>query len=123
MAGQDYVPLFLPGCEPTLTAGANISAGQLVAVSADWTVSPTSGSSAVQHGVATRTVASGAQVAVWFKGIHPLATAATITAGQPVIAAASGGVAPYVKGTNDASEIVGYALAASANNTVPVHLL
>lgn len=128
MAGQDYVPAFLPGHEISCVAGAAITAGQLVYVSGNsWpnpTVSPTSAATAAVCGVAANTVASGAPVDVYFKGVHGLTAAGTITAGDNVVAAASGQVADLgsiTPGTTNFANIIGSALnSATATNTVYV---
>ena len=126
MAGQDYVPDFLCGDELTCTAGANITAGQLVYVSGNtWpnpTVSPTSAATAAQCGVAANTVSSGGLVDVYFAGVHQLAASGSITAGDPVIAAASGAVADLSSGTTY-SQVVGKALTTAASSLVHVRLL
>jgi len=122
MAGQDYVPLFLPGCEPTVTAAAAITGGQLVVFSGDFTVTPTTAATASKVGVASNTVPSGGSLAVYLKGIHLLAAAAAVAAGVPVKATAAGGVAAWVAGTDDASLIIGHSVAAAAGNKVAVHL-
>lgn len=130
MAGQDYVPAFLPGHEISCTAGANITAGQLVYVSANsWpnpTVSPTTAATASLCGVAANTVASGAPVDVYFKGVHALTAAGTVTAGDNVVAAASGQVADLgtiTPGTTNFANVIGAALtSATATNTVYVLL-
>ncbi|ORV92836.1 hypothetical protein AWC11_07270 [Mycobacterium interjectum] len=124
MAGQDYVPAFLPGHQLSCIAGANITQGQLVYVSGNtWpnpTVSPTSAATAEQVGVAAATAASGQPVSVYFKGVHVLTSTGTINAGDPVMAAAAGAVAEF-SGTTY-SQIIGRALAAAASNAVPVML-
>lgn len=149
MAGQDYVPTFLPGCSVTCVAGAAITAGQLVSITAGTltpgsvplgtpvvfsgtpnsatvapTVSPTSAATDALCGVASNTVASGATLAVWFDGWHTLTTAGSITAGQPVSAAASGGVAGSTStaGTTEYNAVIGHAASASAGGLVVVKL-
>jgi len=145
MAGQDYVPLGLPGYQWSCVAGAAITAGQLVYVSAGSltvgapntsggtpnsgtvtpTVTPTSGATAALVGVAAQTVASGAPVSVYFGGIHVLATAGTISAGDSVVAAASGGVADLgsiTPGTTNFANVIGHAVSANASNLVAVKL-
>ena len=149
MAGQDYVPLFLPGCSVTCVAGAAITAGQVVSVTGGTltpgtpplftpvvttgtpnsatvspTVAPTTGATAEQVGVASNTVPSGGTVAVWFDGVHTLATASTIAAGDPVTAAASGGVADLGTPATDVAdaEIIGHAWSANLDGVVIVRL-
>jgi hypothetical protein len=126
MAGQDYVPQFLPGHELTCTAGANITAGQLVYVSGNtWpnpTVSPTSAATGAWLGVAAQTVVSGATVDVYLGGVHTLAASGSITAGAAVIAAASGAVATVASDASDGANLVGVALTTAASSLVTVKL-
>ena len=95
MAGQDFVPLFLPGHAVTCLAGGAITAGQVVFVSAGTltpgtpplgtpvvsggvpnsatvmpTVEATTGATAELCGVASNTVPTGGTLAVWFDGWH-----------------------------------------------------
>ncbi|BCP29601.1 DUF2190 family protein [Mycobacterium intracellulare] len=121
MAGSDYVPLFLSGGEPTYTAAVAITGGQLVYISGDNAVSPTTAATAAWIGVAAQTVPAGAPVAVYTEGIHMLAASGAIAAGDVVIPAAAGAVATI---GDDAvyTHAVGVATAAAANNQVPVKL-
>jgi hypothetical protein len=151
MAGQDYVPLFLPGHSVTCVAGAAITAGQVVSVTAGTltpgspplgtpvvfsgtpnsatvmpTVNPTTAATDELCGVAANTVPSGATLAVWFDGWHTLTTAGTIAAGDPVTAAASGGVADLgAVGSATVAElatVIGHAVSANADGIVVVKL-
>lgn len=116
----DHTPLFKPGDEVTLTASAAITGGQVVVVSGDETVAPSSGASAAAVGVAKYDAANGAKVGVIFGGVHELASTGTINAGDPVTSAAAGVVAAY-SGTTY-STIIGKALKAAASNKVIVRL-
>ncbi len=122
MAGSDYVPLFLPGDELTFTAGAAITAGQLVYLSAANTVSPTTTNTSAWIGVAAQTVASGATVSVYTEGVHVLAASGAIAAGAVVVAAAAGAVATIASDTVY-TDGVGVALTAASNNQVTVRLM
>lgn len=151
MAGQDYVPTFLPGHSVTCVAGAAITAGQVVSVTAGTltpgsvplgtpvvfsgtpnsatvqpTVNPTSAATAELVGVAANTVASGALLSVWFEGWHTLTTAGSITAGDLVTAAASGGVADLGAVSSATAPtlatVIGKAASASAGGLVIVKL-
>jgi Uncharacterized conserved protein (DUF2190) len=151
MAGQDYVPLFLPGHSVTCVASGAITAGQVVSVTAGTltpgtpplftpvvtsgtpnsatvtpTVAATTAATAEQCGVASNTVASGATLAVWFDGWHTLATAGSISAGDPVTAAASGGVADLGTVSSatvaELATVIGHAVSASADGVVIVKL-
>lgn len=147
MTGQDYVPAY-----PHLTtklpcvAGAAITAGQLVEVSAGTltlggadnqfesspltsgfasvTVIPTTAATPLKVGVAAQTVPSGSPLTVYFGGVHVLGTAGSVTAGDQVTAAASGGVADIGTPTTVAQvmESIGWALSANASNFVEVLL-
>ena len=129
MAGQDYVPLYDSGTTASCVAGAAITAGQLVAITAGAisgggvtpTVSPTSGATASEVGVAAQTVASGAPLTVYFGGVHLLAASGAISAGDPVISAAAGAVADLGAGTTY-SQVVGRAWSAASNSQVVVRL-
>lgn len=121
MAGSDYVPLFLDGGEPTFTAGAAITAGQLVYISGNNTVSPTTAATSAWIGVAAQTVPVGAPVPVYTEGIHTLAASGAIAAGAVVIPAADGAVATIGSDTTY-TDAVGVALAPAANGQVPVKL-
>lgn len=121
MAGSEYVPKFLGGCEVTYTAAAAVTAGQLVEVTGAYQVSPASAAAQAQFGVAAQSAGVNATTAVYFEGIHTLAASGAITAGQAVTAATGGAVAAATSST-PAGEIVGYAQAAAANNLVDVRL-
>lgn len=77
----------------TLTAGAAVIGGQLVAVGPDSKVYPTTGFTWL--GVAGADAAAGDSVVIYFGGVHDLTSAGTITAGGQVIAASAGRVAPF----------------------------
>lgn len=123
MAGSDYVPNFLPAFQVTCTAGTGgVTQGQLVYVSANYTVTTTTAATAARCGVAAQTVAAGQPVDVYFAGIHNLTASGTITAGDPVIAAASGQVADLGAGTTY-SQVIGNAMtSATVGQTVQVFL-
>jgi Uncharacterized conserved protein (DUF2190) len=122
MAGSDYVPNFLPAFQVTCTAGTGgVTAGQLVYVSGNYTVTTTTAATAARCGVAAQTVAAGQPVDVYFVGVHTLAASGSITAGDPVVAAAAGGVADLGAGTTY-SQVVGNALTTAANGFVQVFL-
>lgn len=120
---SDHTYLFKPGAQITLTAGAAITGGQLVVVSDDNEVSPSSAASSKWVGVAAFDAASGSAVTVLSGGVHVLKAAASVAAGALVIAAASGGVATIGSDTG-IGDVVGVALAASDDtaHTVVVKL-
>jgi predicted RecA/RadA family phage recombinase len=116
----EYVPVKAPGDAITLTAGAAITAGNLVYISAANTVLKTSAATVAWVGVAANDAASGDLVTVWTEGVHILTASGTIAAGATVEPAASGQVASHTAGTNDLYA-VGVALTAStAGNPVTV---
>ncbi|MDV3219771.1 DUF2190 family protein [Mycobacterium avium] len=129
MAGQDYVPLYLGGNQASCIAGAAITQGQLVVITGGTlvgggvnpTVVPTSAATSAQVGVAAASAASGAPVSVYFGGVHLLAAAGAINAGDPVVAAANGAVADLGDGTTY-DQVIGHAWSAAANGQVAVRL-
>lgn len=110
----DYVPVFKPGDDLTLTAAATITGGQLVYVSAANSVTPTAGATAAWLGVATTDAASGAKVGITSGGVQELTAAGAIAAGDVLIPASSGRVAAIGAGTTY-SQVVGIALTAAAD--------
>lgn len=121
MAGFEYVPKFLCAGEISFVAAANVVAGQLVQVTADYQVSPSSAPGQEQFGVAAMTVASGGSLSVYFEGVHTLSASGAIPAGAAVVAGAAGAVAAATAST-PAGEVVGYALNTATNGQVDVRL-
>lgn len=119
----NYAPNYFPALRRTYTTSAAVTGGQLVAVSGNNTVAPTSGATAAWLGVAEYDAASGALVTVLQgTGEHLLTAAGSIAAGDNVIAAAAGQVATVGADTTY-DHVVGVALAAATNGqTVPVLL-
>jgi mannitol-specific phosphotransferase system IIBC component len=109
----DYVPVFKPGQDITLTAGSAITGGQLVTLSAANTVIPAAGTSAVWIGVARQDAASGASVVVSLGGVQEVIVAAAVVAGDVVMPAATGRVTPLTGTTY--TQVVGIALTAQAS--------
>lgn len=107
----DYVPVFKPGEDITMTAGAAIVGGRLVVVSAANTVIESSAASDKWLGVATMDAASGAKVGITSGGVQEVAVNAAVAVGDVLIPAASGRVTPIAAGTNYA-QVVGIALTA-----------
>jgi hypothetical protein len=118
----DYVPNFQPGAFVTYTAGAAITGGQVLRISATGkVVSPTTAASNATVGVACHDAASGAPVTVSRGGEQQPKATGAITAGTPVKSAAAGTVSAWVSGTDAADLIVGLALATVADAAlVPV---
>jgi len=91
----DYTPPYTGGTVPfTAKAGATITGGQLVFVSATGAVSPTAGANGAVCGVAAHDAASGAQVSIWpmFGPMHETVTPSGVTAGNALTSSTSGGV-------------------------------
>lgn len=93
-----------------LVAGANLQKGQVVYISADMTVSPTTASSAAVLGVAMFDAKAGEPVAVECEGLMKLTASAAITAGAKVTSAAGGKVATGTENT------IGIALSAASKD-------
>lgn len=103
----DYVPVFAPGQDISLTTSAAVTGGQLLVISGNDTVAASSAASAAWVGVAAFDAASGAKVTVHSGGVHELLLAADAAAGVNVVAGAAGAVTPYVGGTHTVDQIVG----------------
>lgn len=117
----DYTPIFKPGQEITRNVSADVTGGQVVVVSGNDTVAPSSGANAAWIGVARFDAKTGDAVTVISGGVQELNASGGIAAGARVITAAAGAVADIAAGT-DYSQIVGVALAAAANGKVRVKL-
>ena len=118
---SDYAPIFFPADRFTRTTSADVTAGQLLYVSGDDTVAPTSAATGAWIGVAAFDASSGDDVVVLTEGVHQLAASGAIAAGANVIPAASGAVATIASDTTY-SHVVGVALSAAANSKVVVLL-
>lgn len=79
--------------ETKLIAGADLKAGQVVEISGDMTISPTSAASAKVLGVAMFDTKKGEACAVECEGLFKLVAAGAVTAGDHVTSAADGKVA------------------------------
>ncbi|ORL01558.1 capsid cement protein [Prescottella equi] len=117
----DHTPDYLTGAAVTFLASADVTGGQLVAISGNESVAPTSAATAAWRGVAAFDAKAGDGVTVLSGGVHTLTSTGAIAAGAVVIAAAGGKVAAIGSGT-DYSQVVGIAEAAAANNKVRVKL-
>ncbi|WP_223273308.1 capsid cement protein [Nocardia cerradoensis] len=115
------MPLFDPGDQIPMVTGAPVTAGQVLYVSADNTVSATA-TAVVPIGIAGQDdPVGGATIMVKRRGVWVLAASGAIAAGALVIPAAAGAVATIASDTNY-GHVVGSALAAAANNKVTVAL-
>jgi predicted RecA/RadA family phage recombinase len=117
----EYAPVFFPADRFSSTSSAAVTAGQLLYVSGDNTVAPTTAATGAWIGVAARDVASGAGVTVYTEGIHEVPASGTINAGDVVIPAAAGAVAAIGAGTTY-SQVVGVAISAAASSKVRIKL-
>ncbi|QJY46662.1 capsid cement protein [Pseudonocardia broussonetiae] len=109
----DYIPVFKPGTDVTFTAGAAITGGRLVALSAAETVIETSATTAAWMGAAVQDAASGAMVGVTSGGVQELIVNAAVAVGDILVPAANGRVTPIAAGTNYA-HVVGIATTAQS---------
>lgn len=82
-----------------LVAGADIQKGQVLYVSGDLTVSPTTGTTPATIGVAMMDVKAGEPVAVECEGLMRLTAGGVITAGAKVTAGADGKVVAGTENT------------------------
>lgn len=100
-----------------LVAGADVKKGQVVYISADMTIKPTTAASGAVIGVAMFDAKAGEPIAVECEGLMKLVAGGTITAGAKVTSAADGKVAVGTENT------IGIALeGASAGAEVIVRL-
>lgn len=99
----DAVPIVLTG---TVTEGQLVTVAGAVAGDASTTVA----GEAMMSGV------SGDTITVQRVGIRRLTAGATITAGQPLCAAAAGGVRPWVAGTDPVASYIARAWSAAASS-------
>lgn len=79
--------------QKVIKAGADVKKGQVVEITGDAVVSPTSGASAKVLGVAMFDAKANEEMAVEAEGLFKLVAGGTITAGAKVASAADGKVA------------------------------
>lgn len=113
----DYLPVYTPGNAVTFTAGADVTGGQLLAVTGPYTVEPTTDDTPGVW-VAGYDAKAGEQVTCYRGGVQKLIASAAIPAASRVAAAADGRAAAGADGN------VGTALttAAAAGDPVEVAL-
>ena len=85
--------------QKVIKAGADVKKGQVVEITGDAVVSPTSAASAKVLGVAMFDAKSGEEVAVETEGLFKMVASATITAGAKVTSAKDGKVAVGTENT------------------------
>lgn len=91
---SDHLPKYAPGTAVTRKASAAIVGGQLLTVTGDNTVGPTTGDGQIVLGVANRDAAIGDLLVPQRGGVHVLIAAVAVAAGDPVMSAAAGQVRP-----------------------------
>jgi hypothetical protein len=114
----DYLPVYTPGQAVSLTTSAAVTGGTLAAVSGDGTVGPAAAGSAKVVGVFACDAGSGTRVAVWLRGpVQEVVNSGGVTAGDQLVAAASGQVATLAAAStavaadiNSARAVIGIAL-------------
>ena len=107
------------------TAGAAITAGQLVELTGDETVAPASAGSTKVLGVAMKDAAAGELVTVITEGVVEVTAAGAVSAGSKVQAAANGQVSAWsATAAGDSAKLVGVALtsAAAAGDKIKIKL-
>jgi predicted RecA/RadA family phage recombinase len=82
-----------------IKAGADVKKGQVVEITGDATVAPTSAASAKVLGVAMFDAKSGEEVAVETEGLFKMIASGTIAAGDKVVSAKDGKVATGTENT------------------------
>ncbi|MEU6580661.1 DUF2190 domain-containing protein [Nocardia sp. NPDC046763] len=117
----DYIPIYSGALRLTLIAGAAITGGQLVYISASGQVSPTTAATDAWVGVAAfdQPIVGQPVTVLAGGGVQLLAASGTITAGAAVCAATGGAVAAFGSGT-DYNQVVGIAVTAPASGQLQV---
>jgi hypothetical protein len=117
----ENIPVYFPADRLPRTTSAAVTGGQVLIVSGNDTVAPSSAASAAWLGVAGHDAASGAQVVVYTEGVHLVPASGAIAAGANVVPAAAGAVADIGAGTAF-NQVVGVALSAAASGKVLIRL-
>ena len=113
---------FLEGTSPhisdryiiTMTAGEDLSVGDIVEITADYTVKkPTSTNSLKIAGICLTNAANGKKVSIINRGVCRIKTFGTVNAGDQL--AVSGGTA-ITDNTNKNTSIIGIAIKAAVSN-------
>jgi predicted RecA/RadA family phage recombinase len=98
--------------QKVLEASADVKKGQVVVISGDMTVAPSSAASAAVIGVAMFDAKEGDPVSVETEGLFRLTASGAITAGAQVESAADGKVATK---DNTVTKVIGIALNTASN--------
>lgn len=117
----EQTPAYFPADRLPRTTSAAVTGGQLLVVSGNDTVAPSSAASAAWLGVAGHDAANGAQVVVYTVGVHLVPASGAIAAGANVVPAAAGAVADIGAGTAF-NQVVGVALSAASGGKVLIKL-
>lgn len=118
----EFNAVYKPGAEIPRVTSDDVVGGQVVVVSGDNTVAPSSAATAAVVGVAAFDAKDGETVTVISSGVFTLTATGSVTAGESVAAATDGTVAAH--SGSDYSEVVGVALSDSdADDKVLVKLL
>lgn len=121
----EYVPLHTPGVAVTSQASADITGGTLVGVSGSGTVATATANQSSWVGVAAFDAKNGEKVLVHSGGVQRIVNSGGVTAGQILVAAASGQVAalaavttPTAADVTNTRAIVGIALTTASSGEV-----
>lgn len=122
-----HVHLFEPGDPVTFTASADITAGQLAAVTGNRTVGPAAANSTAVVGSAAFDAASGEKVTILKGGVQNILASGAIAAGALVVAATAGKVSalaavttPTAADVTNTRAIVGIALTGGTDVLVEI---
>lgn len=115
------VPVFDSGLSITRKASADITGGQLVQVTGNGTVGPTTAAATSWLGTAGFDAKSGEDVTVHKGGVQRCDASGAIAAGDMVAAAASGAVA--TSATPTVGQLVGIAVSAAVDGVVEIDMV
>ncbi|MHA7145449.1 capsid cement protein [Arthrobacter sp. TmT3-37] len=110
---MEHIRKFNPGAGVTFSAETDVVGGRLGAISGDRQISHAAAGSRSWFGVIAFDAKAGEDVTVYPGGVQSLEVVGTVAAGDLVIPAADGKVAPI--GAADASLAVGPALVGATN--------
>lgn len=118
----DWLPRFSYEKPVPMTTSAAVTGGQLVYISGNGTVAPTSGASTLAFGIAAMDDAIGGNVITVYRAcIGTIAASGSIAAGAAIIPAASGAVATIASDTTY-DQVCGQAISAAASGVVEISL-
>ncbi len=118
------VEVYLDGKYLPFTAGADITAGQVVELSGDGTVVPAGDGSTKVIGVALIDAKAGEKVTVVTEGVVEVVASGAISAGDKVQSATGGKVAKWTASSaGDSAKIIGTALTSASADGDKVKVL